>query len=69
MERLNRGRKLSRKLHNDTLYVKDCEDPEGLRLILDYPDHDSSVPDFSRMTKRQFIDRYIPGWTEEELAY
>ena len=52
-----------------TLYVKDCEDPEGLRLILDYPDQDSSVPDFSRMTKRQFIERYLPGWSEEELAY
>ena len=52
-----------------TLYVKNCEDAEGLRLILDYPDHDSSVPDFSHMTKRQFIARYLPGWTEEELAY
>ena len=52
-----------------TLYVKDCEDPEGLRLILNYPDHDSSVPDFSRMTKRQFTSHYLPGRTEEELAY
>ena len=40
-----------------------------LRLILNYPDHDSSVPDFSRMTKRQFISHYLPGRTEEELAY
>ena len=52
-----------------TLYVKDCDDTEGLRLILDYPDHDSSVPDFSRMTKRHFIERYLPGWTEKALEY
>lgn len=52
-----------------TLFVTNCDDDEGLRLLLDYPDHDSSVPDFSRMTKRQFIATYLPGWTEEELEY
>ena len=52
-----------------TLFVKNCEDDAGPRLLLDFDDHDASVPDFSNMTKRQFIHTYLPDYTEEELEY
>ena len=51
------------------LFAADCDDPEGLRLLLDYPSHDASVPDFSQFTKGEFIARYLPSWTDEDLEY
>ncbi|MDA8555238.1 hypothetical protein N9V98_06670 [Luminiphilus sp.] len=52
-----------------TLYAKNFDEPEGLRLILDFDSMDASVPNFSSMTKREFINVYVPALSAEDLEY
>ena len=52
-----------------TLYATSVEGDDGLRLQLDFADVEDSVPDFSSMTKRQFISAYMPEYPEEEIQY
>lgn len=57
------------KVAEHTLYAKNFGEPDGLRLILDFDRMDAAVPDFSSMTKRQFIDAYVPALSAEDLEY
>lgn len=52
-----------------TLYAASVEGDDGLRLQLDFADVEDSVPDFSSMTKRQFISAYMPNYPQEEIEY
>ena len=56
-------------LAKHTLYAAHVDFDDGLRLQLDFADVDDSVPDFSSMTKRQFISAYMPDYPEEEIEY
>ena len=56
-------------LAKHTLYAAHVDGDDGLRLQLDFADVEDSVPDFSAMTKRQFIITYMPDYPEEEIEY
>ena len=54
-------------LAKHTLYAARVDGDDGLRLQLDFADVNDSIPDFSAMTKRQFISAYMPDYPEEEI--
>jgi len=55
------------KVAEHTLYATNFGEPEGLRLFLDFDSMDAAVPDFSSMTKREFIDVYVSGLSAEDF--